>query len=128
MEKIKLRNIKITDSLFGSYTKQVADKILEYQWEVLNDRQKEALPTYCIANFKIAAGEMAGERRGIVFQDTDLYKWLEAVSYCIDNGTGKAFERQADEVIELVGRAQEPDGYLNTYFTIMAPEKNGAIR
>ncbi|MFT4008098.1 MAG: hypothetical protein QM683_21700, partial [Lacrimispora sp.] len=63
MEKIKLRNIKITDSLFGSYTKQVADKILEYQWEVLNDRQKEALPTYCIANFKIAAGEMAGERR-----------------------------------------------------------------
>ena len=123
MEKIKLRNIKITDSLFGSYTKQVADKILEYQWEVLNDRQKEALPTYCIANFKIAAGEMTGERRGIVFQDTDLYKWLEAVAYCIENGTGKAFERQADKVIELVGRAQEPDGYLNTYFTIMAPER-----
>lgn len=123
MEKIGLKDIKVTDPLFGSYTKQVANKILEYQWKVLNDQQKDAFPTYCISNFKIAAGEIQGERKGIVFQDTDLYKWLEAVAYCIANGTGGAFEQTADEVIGLIGRAQEPDGYLNTYFTIMAPDR-----
>lgn len=123
MEKIRLEDIKITDLLFGSYTKQVANKILEYQWKVLTDTQEDALPTFCIANFKVAAKEMEGERLGVVFQDTDLYKWLEAVAYCIANGTGKAFEQTADEVIELIGRAQESDGYLNTYFTVMAPER-----
>lgn len=121
LEKVKLDEIRITDPLFGSYTKQVANKILKYQWKVLNDQQEDAYPTYCITNFKIAAGEIKGERRGVVFQDTDLYKWLEAVAFSIANGTGKAFEETADEVIALVERAQEEDGYLNTYFTVMAP-------
>jgi uncharacterized protein len=123
LEKVKLEEIRITDSLFGSYTKQVSNKILKYQWKVLNDQQEDAFPTYCITNFKVAARDLKGERKGVVFQDTDLYKWLEAVAFCIANGTGKAFEETADEVIELVGRAQEEDGYLNTYFTVMAPEK-----
>lgn len=123
MNYIKLSNIKITDPLFGSYTKLVADHILEYQWRVLNNQEKEAKPTYCIDNFRVAAGELKGERKGVVFQDTDLYKWLEAVSYCIANGSGTAFLHKAEQVIELIGRAQEPDGYLNTYFSIMAPER-----
>lgn len=123
LEKLRLENIKITDSLFGSYTKQVANKILKYQWKVLNDQQEDAFPTYCIANFKVAAKEQEGKRKGVVFQDTDLYKWLEAVAFCIANGTGKAFEETADEVIDLIERAQEEDGYLNTYFTVMAPER-----
>ena len=66
---------------------------------------------------------MEGTRKGVVFQDTDLYKWLESVAYTIAGGKGEQFESLADEVIELVGRAQEPDGYLNTYFTVNAPER-----
>lgn len=123
MEKIKLNKIRIIDTLFGSYVKQVPDKILKYQWNVLNDKQEEAFPTYCIENFRIAAGELEGERKGVVFQDTDLYKWLEAVAFCIANGSGAEYEAIADNVIDLIGRAQEADGYLNTYFTINAPEK-----
>ena len=52
-----------------------------------------------------------------------MYKWLESVAYTIAGGKGEQFEPLADEVIELVGRAQEPDGYLNTYFTVNAPER-----
>ncbi len=32
-------------------------------------------------------------------------------------------ERIADEVIELIARAQHQDGYLNTYFTVKEPER-----
>lgn len=43
-------------------------------------------------NFRIAAGEEKGERKGVVFQDTDLYKWLEAVAYTIAGGRGEHLE------------------------------------
>ena len=121
--QIDLKNIHITDSLFGSYVKQVSEKIIPYQWKILNDQLEGADKTYCIENFRIAAGELEGTRKGVVFQDTDLYKWLESVAYTIAGGKGGQFEPLADEVIELVGRAQEPDGYLNTYFTVNAPER-----
>ena len=121
--QIDLKNIRITDSLFGSYVKQVSEKIIPYQWKILNDQLEGADKTYCIENFRIAAGELEGTRKGVVFQDTDLYKWLESVAYTIAGGKGGQFEPLADEVIEVVGRAQEPDGYLNTYFTVNAPER-----
>lgn len=123
LKTIKLSNIRITDPLFGSYSKLVAEKIIPYQWEMLNDRVEDAIPTYCINNFRIAAGEISGARQGVVFQDTDLYKWIEAVAYCIENGSGSRFEETVDDVIRLIGKAQREDGYLNTYYTVKAPEK-----
>ena len=81
--QIDLKNIRITDSLFGSQVKQVSEKIIPYQWKNLNDQLEGADKTYCIENFRIAAGELEGTRKGVVFQDTDLYKWLESVAYTI---------------------------------------------
>lgn len=123
LKTIDLSCIQITDPLFGSYLKLVSDKIIPYQWDILNDRAERANPTYCINNFRVAAGDIEGSRKGVVFQDTDLYKWIEAVAYCIENGSGRYYEDIVDSVIDLVGRAQEEDGYLNTYYTVVAPEK-----
>ena len=119
----KIKNITILDPLFGAYAALVADSIVPYQWEILNDRVPDAEKSYCIENFRIAAGEITGVRRGVVFTDTDVYKWLEAVAFCIENGSGKQFEPMADEVIDLIVRAQQPDGYLNTYYTLVCPEE-----
>lgn len=119
----KIKNITILDPLFGAYAALVADSIVPYQWEILNDRIPDAEKSYCIENFRIAAGEITGVRRGVVFTDTDVYKWLEAVAFCIENGSGRQFEPMADEVIDLIVRAQQPDGYLNTYYTLVCPEE-----
>lgn len=118
-----LQNIEIHDPLFGRYADMVAQKLLPYQWDVLNDRLPEVEKSYCVENFRIAAGEAQGERKGVVFCDTDAYKWLEAVAFCLASGRGKQFEETADALIDLIGRAQEPDGYLNTYYTVLHPDK-----
>ena len=120
---LKNRNIEITDAFFGSYTKLVAEKVIPYQWGILNDRIEGADPTHCLENFRIAAGEKSGENYGVVFQDTDVYKWLETVAYCIESGSGDDFAAIADETIDLIGRAQQADGYLNTYFTVLKPQE-----
>jgi DUF1680 family protein len=120
---ISLANIQITDSLFGHYTDVIAETVLSYQWEILNDRVEGAKPSHCLDNFRIAAGEKSGGYYGAVFQDSDVYKWLEAVAYCIESGKGDHFRSIADEVIELIARAQKPDGYLNTYIIIEKPRR-----
>lgn len=118
-----LRNIRITDPLFGKYLNIVAEKLLPYQWEVLNDRVPGVAKSHCIENFKIAAGEASGHHLGVVFGDTDAYKWLETVAYCLSSGKAKELEATADELIDLMGRAMTEDGYLNTYFIIEAPNE-----
>jgi DUF1680 family protein len=117
----EMNQVKINDALWSRYTDMVAEKSIPYQWDILNDRVPDAVPTHCLDNFRIAAGEQQGEHQGVVFMDTDVYKWLETVAYCIQNGSGLRFESVADEVIELIGRAQQSDGYLNTYFTVAEP-------
>lgn len=114
--------VQVTSPLFGSYVRLVGEKLIPYQWEALNDRIPGTEPSHCIDNFRVAAGQMQGGHRGAIFQDTDLYKWLEAVAFCIQNGTGCQYVPIADEVIELIGAAQCEDGYLNTYITIEHPE------
>ena len=122
ISSIALDRVSITDPLFGRYVRLVAEKILPYQWEALNDRIPGSEPSHCLDNFRVAAGELEGHHQGAIFQDTDLYKWLEAVAFCVANGTGEKLLPLAEEAIALIGRAQEPDGYLNTYISVECPE------
>lgn len=72
---------------------------------------------------RIAAGQQTGDFYGMVFQDSDVAKWLEAVAWSLCQKPDPALEKTADEVIELVAAAQCDDGYLNTYFTAKAPQE-----
>lgn len=58
----------------------------------------------------------------MVFQDSDIGKWLEAVAYSLTTHPDAALERTADEVIELLEAAQREDGYLDTYFIVKDPK------
>lgn len=122
-EIIGLKNIKIRDGFWDKYRRLVREEILDYQWEIMNDRIDGAVKSHCIQNFRIAAGECEGEFYGAVFQDSDVAKWLEAVAYLLAEYPDENLEKRADELIELIGRAQQSDGYFNTYFILKEPEK-----
>lgn len=126
LELLPLKEVQVEDLFWSKYTHLVTKQILPYQWEILNDRVPEAEPSHCIANFKVAAGLKDGTFQGAVFQDTDVAKWLEAVAYSLSYEPNDKLEETADEVIELIGKAQQPDGYINTYFTILAPKHRWA--
>ncbi|MBO9609095.1 MAG: glycoside hydrolase family 127 protein [Paenibacillaceae bacterium] len=119
---LPLRNIAIRDPFWTAYIKLVREVVVPYQWEALNDRIPGAEPSHAIENFKIAAGLAEGNFAGMVFQDSDVAKWLEAASYLLETGADPELERIADETIELIARAQGEDGYVNTYFTLKEPE------
>jgi uncharacterized protein len=120
-QTIPLQNINIQDSFWSPYVQLVREVVVPYQWEAINDRIAGAEPSHAIRNLKIAAGEETGEFYGMVFQDTDVAKWLEAVGYLLQTGPDPELEQLADDVIDLIGRAQRADGYLNTYYTLKEP-------
>ena len=120
---VQLEKVKITDGFWSDYVKLVREVVIPYQYETLHDRVPGVEPSHAIRNFRIAAGEEQGEFYGFVFQDSDVAKWLEAVGYSLAVHPDPELERRADEVIDLVVRAQQPDGYLNTFFTVKEPGK-----
>ena len=70
-----------------------------------------------IQNFENAArGE--GEHSGIFFDDSDVYKALEGMAYTLINHPNADIEAKADEWIDKFAAAQQPDGYINTYYTL----------
>lgn len=114
---LSISKVAINDGFFTPYINLVKDVVIPYQWEVLNDNIPEADKSHCIKNFRIAAGLEEGEFYGFFFQDTDLAKWLEAVAYSLQTTPNEGLEKLADDAIELVGKAQHKDGYINTYFS-----------
>ncbi len=132
---MKLISNRITDSFWLHYRNLVRKEMIPYQWKVLNDeidvciereRNDASLPnekSHALENFRIAAGQHSGHHYGWVFQDSDVYKWLEAVAWSLKEKMDEDLLRLADGVVDLIGEAQEEDGYLGTYFTIEAPER-----
>ncbi|WP_347549130.1 beta-L-arabinofuranosidase domain-containing protein [Pseudalkalibacillus hwajinpoensis] len=122
-DHIRKENIEITDSFWKKRIELIRNQVIPYQWEALNDRLPETDPSHAIENIRIAAGDKEGEYYGMVFQDSDVAKWLEAVAYSLEHQTDSELEQTADELIDLLGSAQGEDGYLNTYYTIKEQEK-----
>ncbi|NUQ66462.1 MAG: glycoside hydrolase family 127 protein [Pirellulales bacterium] len=76
-----------------------------------------------VSNFAKAAGLMPGAFEGIYFNDSDVYKVLEGASYSLAQHPDPVLEKMVDDVIAKIAAAQQEDGYLNTYYTLVEPDQ-----
>ncbi len=58
-----------------------------------------------------------------VFWDSDVAKWMEAAAYSLTTHPDQQMEARLESVIDMIAQAQQPDGYLNTHFTVVQPDK-----
>ena len=70
--------------------------------------------SHVLENFRIAAGDADGDFDGTVFGDGDFYKWMEAAVYTAVRTDNRELLAQLEDYIALIGRAQQPDGYIST--------------
>lgn len=117
-----------SDGFIGRYQQLVRNTVVPYQYSVLSDSLPDTEKSHVIANFVNAGKALRGEDTGdgfygMVFQDSDAAKWIEAAAYTLANGRDAALEETVDRLIEMIAQAQDADGYLNTRFTITDREK-----
>lgn len=117
------RKFSINDKFWNYYQNLVCDSVIPYQRKVLGDEIPGVEKSHAIENFKIAAGLSEGEFYGWVFQDSDVAKWIEAAAYSLLLKPDPELEKDIDNIIDIIGKAQDEDGYLDTYFTIANREK-----
>ena len=73
---------------------------------------------HAVANLKVVAGELDDEFHGMVFQDSDVYKWLEEAAYALAYHPDPELKALCDRTVNLIARAQQPDGYLDTPYQV----------
>ncbi len=69
-----------------------------------------------VDNFRRLSGRKKVERKGPLYTDSDLYKWMEGVAFVLQSGDDPKLRAQLDSLVDEVLAAQEPSGYLNTYY------------
>jgi uncharacterized protein len=67
-------------------------------------------------NFLRLEGKSSAPQRGPVFSDSDMYKWIESVGFVLQSGDQPHLRQLAQADIATIVAAQEPSGYLNTYY------------
>ncbi|WVQ66279.1 uncharacterized protein L199_004458 [Kwoniella botswanensis] len=124
------------DSFYGRIQAIYSERVLKTQLEQLRQQGSyEAFklgwhPKYDI--HKVQGGKCTVESPPTLFWDSDVGKWIEAACYFLGTPDGERsphtpeFVSAIDELITMMGKAQRPDGYLGTYFTVV--DKAGRLK
>jgi len=110
LKPVPLDSVKLKDSFWKPRIETLIKETLPTQYELLEETGR-------IENFRRAAGKVKTEFKGLFFNDSDVYKWIEAASYTLAYNVDSRLERIVENVIAEISDAQDVDGYLNTYFT-----------
>ena len=114
MDEINVSRVILHDSFWSPRLEINSQRAIFHQWKQLE-------VSGCIDNFRIAAGEKEGFREGWFFADSDAHKWLDAAARIYAQSPSPDLAGLMDGYIALLGRAQDPDGYLFTYNQIHFP-------
>lgn len=109
IEEVSFQHVKITDNYWRT-------RINKNRLAGIRSALKEAAAD--IANFEIAAGNKKGKHNGGMGSDSNVFKIIQGAAYVIGDTPDKELETAIDSLIERIVAAQQPDGYLFTYWII----------
>ena len=111
LRPIALGSVTLTDTFWAPRRHTNREVTLPTQFQHLEDTGR-------IDNFRRAAGKLDAPFVGLYFNDSDVYKWLEAAAWTLSEGPNPELKAMVDTVITEIADAQREDGYLNTYFAL----------
>jgi len=109
LRSVDLSDVRWTEGFWKQKFDLVKDVTIPKMWDYYNGNGNSHW-----TNFRIAAGLEDGKWSGTNWHDGDLYKWLEAVAHVYMVTRDSALDQQLNEAIGVIGKVQEPDGYIWT--------------
>src|SRR5882757_11482845 len=107
IQNIPFTNVKLTDDLWSG-------RIETNRTVTIPASFSRCETTGRVKNFTMAAEKKGKFCTVYPFDDTDIYKTIEGASYSLSVHPDKKLEAYIDSLITIIGKAQEPDGYLYT--------------
>lgn len=117
-QKLALKDVSINDAFWSPRLKAHQQNTIPAAIVQVRDS------TSRIANFEIAAGVKKGKFNGLIWDDSDVYKVMEGIAYSLINKPDPELEKLMDYWIDVMAKAQQPDGYLVTFY-ILSKEDDG---
>ncbi|HUV66223.1 MAG TPA: beta-L-arabinofuranosidase domain-containing protein, partial [Sedimentisphaerales bacterium] len=108
LKSVDLKDVRWTEGFWAMRFTQTREVTLPRLWELASDPQAG----HAIQNLRIAAGMDKGEFKGTHWQDAWVYKWLESACYVYAVTANADLDRQMDQIIEVIAKAQQRDGYI----------------
>jgi len=109
---VNFSTVEITDGFWKPRIALVRDVTIP----VCIDQTEVKTPR--IRNFEKVARNAGEKHEGIFYDDSDVFKALEAIAYALGTNRDPVLEKKADEWIDKIAAAQQADGYLNTFYTL----------
>ncbi|GCE23932.1 glycoside hydrolase family 127 protein [Dictyobacter kobayashii] len=110
---IEFNAVNFTDTFWAPRIKLVREQTIPFQYEQCQETGRiDAL------RLDWKPGQ---EPVPHIFWESDVAKWLEAASYSLATHPDLELDALVDQVVALLAGAQQPDGYLNVYFTVVEP-------
>jgi DUF1680 family protein len=110
LRPVSMRAVTLEDSFWAPRLRMLREVTLPSQYQQLEETGR-------VDNFRRAAGKVDQPFQGWFFNDSDVYKWVEAVAWSLAADEDPELRRVLDNVISEIEDAQDENGYLNTYFT-----------
>lgn len=110
MRSVNLGDVRWTDGFWADRFTVVRESTIPALWEYFGEPRMHHWK-----NFRKAAGLEEGGHVGTGWNDGDFYKWMEAVSHVYHVTQDPTLDRWLDEIIPVIAKAQQPDGYIHTH-------------
>jgi len=107
---VDINAVQWTDGFWADKFEWCHRIVIPNMWRLLDDPQV----SHAFENFRIAANIKQGRHRGPKWHDGDFYKWLEATAFVYAITRDEKLDRQMDQIIDVIGKAQRDDGYIHT--------------
>lgn len=109
---VPFTKVKVTDNFWGQRLQASRDVTIPLAFSKCEETGR-------YTNFEKAANPSESYKvGGLSFDDTDVYKTIEGASYSLQTYSDKKLVHYIDSVLDIVAKAQEPDGYLYTSRTM----------
>ncbi len=112
IKSVPLNKVKINDAFWSSWLESHRTGTIPNAITQVRDS------TSRISNFEVAAGIKKGKFNGLVWDDSDVYKVMEGIAYSLQNKPDAELEKLMDYWIDVMAKAQRPDGYLVTFYIL----------
>ena len=122
IKQVPFTDVQIKDQFWKQRLDVMRNTTIRYAFQKCTDAGQ-------LRNFEYAGKIVSGEKKvgelkfqsGNPYDDAEVYKVLEGASYVLTTQKDTELEAYCDGVVDLICSAQEPDGYLQTNFTIHNP-------